>query len=68
MKESEIMSYRALVKRISAMVDAESAEKLQALLQETEQLRQDNERLRLLLVKASRKSSMSSKLKDALYE
>lgn len=38
------------------------------LLQETEQLSEENGRLRQALVKASRTSGMSSKLKDALYE
>lgn len=38
------------------------------LLQETERLSEENGRLRQALVKASRASGMSSKLKDALYE
>lgn len=68
MEEQKLQQYRSRVEQATQSADRASSALLGELLQELEQLQKDNDRLRLTLIKSSRKTSMSSKLKDALYE
>ncbi|MGZ9584666.1 hypothetical protein [Paenibacillus marinisediminis] len=64
----EQKSYRAQVEQALQSSNATTGALLTELLEEVERLSLENDRLRQTVVKYSRKSSMSSKLKDALYE
>ncbi|MFK7693324.1 hypothetical protein [Paenibacillus sp. HJGM_3] len=61
-------NYRTRVETVLSTCGEPVQALLLDLLQETERLSEENGRLRQALVKASRASGMSSKLKDALYE
>lgn len=60
--------YEQRVEQMAAETSAEAVELMRELVAECKRLKQENERLRQTLIKSKRKTSMSSKLKDALYE
>lgn len=65
---NESQSYQMRVEQLTPHASEEAAQLLRDLVAEVERLKQENERLRHIVLKSTRKTSMSSKLKDALYE
>lgn len=60
--------YQLLVEQLTPHMSAEAADLMNELVAEVTRLKQENERLRQIVLKSTRKTTMSSKLKDALYE
>ncbi|UHA73959.1 hypothetical protein [Paenibacillus sp. 481] len=68
MIEPMLTSYKQRIGSVEQTLNPESKQLMLELLEQIEQLSGENERLRKSILKQVPKATMSSKLKDALYE
>lgn len=68
MSAASLEQYRSQYEASRQLLDESGMKWVEALLQEAEALAAENKRLRAALLKQAKPGTMSSKLRDALYE